>query len=84
MADAEIPDDLPEFICKKWVPIFNIGFIAYVDCDKERPRKTEAVVGRVVIDGNVYMCRGVERMKTGDGPIRKGERIGLAVGNKIG
>jgi hypothetical protein len=26
MADAEIPDDLPEFICKKWVPIFNIGF----------------------------------------------------------
>jgi hypothetical protein len=65
-------------------PIFNIGWIAYVECDKERPRSGEAIVGRVLIDGNVYMCRGVERMKTGDGPISKGERIGLAVGNKIG
>jgi hypothetical protein len=81
---AEIPDDLPEFICKHWDPVLNIGWIAYVECDKERPRKREAIVGRVLIDGNVYMCDGVERIQTADGPIRKGERIGLSVGNRIG
>lgn len=72
-------DEVPEFICHHWDPVLSIGRVAYVNCDRERARDGSDLMGKqVLIDGKRYTCKGVERI-TGDGPIRKGERIGILI-----
>jgi hypothetical protein len=34
-------DEIPTFTCNYWDRVFSIGWIAYVECDKERPRDGE-------------------------------------------
>jgi hypothetical protein len=80
--DNSIRPDLPEFTCKNWEPARG-GWIALVDCDKECPRRRDADVGDVMVDGYVRKCEGVE-FDASDGPIKKGERIRLLlVGNQM-
>ena len=51
-----IRPDLPEFTCKNWEPARG-GWIALVECDKERPRQRDAVVGDVIVNGYVRKPR---------------------------
>lgn len=77
---------IPTFHAEEWQQIRTSGSpngrpVAYVLCDRERPRDCSDLIGAVVeIDGRRYRCTAVERHALGPGiPIRKGETIGLLV-----
>jgi hypothetical protein len=74
-------DEVPEFTCNHWDRVYSIGWIAYVDCDKDRP-DSESLKGPVIINGKRYTCTGVERPQTGT-TISKGESIGLLIEGQI-
>jgi hypothetical protein len=76
--------EILEFTCNHWERARNIGWIAYVRCDKDRPRGMNAgLKGKVItINSRPYICQGVEHNKA-IGPIRKGERIGLRIDGEI-
>ena len=76
MADEEVP----EFDCRNWERLHDCRWVAFVYCDKERPRDGgSGLKGRpVLINGKRYMCRGVHSNMR-DEPIRKGEQIGLVI-----
>jgi hypothetical protein len=70
----------PEFKSLGKFTVPGRGLVHVVACDKERPRDDTGLVGMtVVIDGEAFHCRGVER-RLPSGPIREGEEIGLLVG----
>jgi hypothetical protein len=75
---AEAPKvEIPAFTSHKW--------LAYVACDKERPRDNTGLPGTVVsIDGKEFTCLDVESHKANT-PLAKGESIGLVVkGPRVG
>ena len=61
------------FTCNHWERARYIGWIAYVRCDKDRPRGTNAgLKGKlIVINSRSYICQG------------EGERIGLRIDGEI-
>lgn len=78
----DTPHTLPEFHALEWARIRNRGFVAIVECDKERDREHTGLPGiDVLIDGELFHCTGVERHVPAF-PIQPGERIGLLVREK--
>jgi hypothetical protein len=75
-------DEVPKFGCNHWDRVFSTGWIAHVNCDKDRPRDGESLKGPVIINGKRYICTGVERIEMSE-PMRKGESIGLLIEGQI-
>lgn len=73
--------DTPAFAAIEWGNIKGFGRVAYVACDRERPRDGSDLRERVVlIDGVAFRCVGVERKALADSiPIAPGEKIGLMI-----
>jgi len=67
------------FASTEWHHIKSRGWVAMTVCDRERPRDNTGLTGKaVLIDGEKYTVRGVER-RLPEWPIAKGEPIGLLV-----
>lgn len=45
---------IPEFAPRGWREIKGKGWLAMVDCDRDRPRDDPALVGPVKIAGKLY------------------------------
>jgi hypothetical protein len=48
--------DIPEFKPKGWRDIEGMGWLALVDCDRDRPRDASGLAGPVKVGGKVYEC----------------------------
>lgn len=71
--------DAPSFVSRGWFRLRGRGWVANVECDKERDRNNPGLSGvEVEIDGERFKCVAVERYMPAT-PIRKGEPIGLLV-----
>lgn len=68
--------DIPEFTPKGWREIKGTGWLALVDCDRERPRDEPGLVGPVKIAGRLYECIAVERTLTTRPTIKAGAMWG--------
>jgi hypothetical protein len=53
--------DIPEFAPRGWREIKGKGWLAMVDCDRDRPRDNPGLVGPVKIADKLYECIAVER-----------------------
>jgi hypothetical protein len=69
--------DIPEFAAKGWREIKGTGWLALVECDRERARANPGLAGPVKIAGKVYECIAVERTLDARPTIHVGETIGL-------
>jgi hypothetical protein len=68
---------IPEFAPRGWREINGNGWLAMVDCDRDRPRDNPGLVGPVKITGKLYECVAVERTLNARPMIHAGETIGL-------
>ena len=68
---------VPEFTPRGWSPIKDGGWLALVDCDRERNRDNPGLVGPVKVAGRFYECMRVERTLDTRPVIHAGETIGL-------
>jgi hypothetical protein len=68
---------IPEFIPNGWREIKGSGWLALVDCDRDRNRENPGLVGPVKIAGKLYECIAVERTLDARPTINAGETIGL-------
>ncbi len=68
----------PAFTARSWFSIDGRGTCATVGLDRESEDYSHLIGHRVVIDGRVYECTGVERRQIGLPPY-VGEEIGLWV-----
>jgi hypothetical protein len=68
---------VPEFTPRGWSPIKDGGWLALVDCDRERNRDNPGLVGPVKVAGRFYECIRVERTLDARPAIHAGETIGL-------
>ena len=68
---------VPKFTPRGWSPIEEGGWLALVDCDRERNRDDPGLVGPVKVAGRVYECIRVERTLAARPVIHAGETIGL-------
>jgi hypothetical protein len=77
-------EEVPEFDCRNWERLHDGRWVAFVYCDKERPRHLgSGLVGRpVIINGKRYVCTRVHRPEI-PRPISKGELIGLSIEGEI-
>lgn len=74
--------DEPHFKVLEWFRIKGRGWLALVECDRERPRDGSDLKGSIVqIDGERFVVVGIDRDMPAY-PIRQGERIGLLVSPK--
>ncbi len=76
---SRVEPPVASFESLDWFRIKGRGWVAAVECDIERDRANPGLAGHVVeIDGERFMCLGVER-KLPATPISPGEKIGLLV-----
>ena len=77
-------EEVPEFDCRNWERMHDGSWVAFVYCDKERPREGgSGLMGLpVIINGRRYLCRGVIRTMMPQ-PMRQGEQIGVAIEGEI-
>ena len=69
---------VPEFTPRGWSPIEEGGWLALVDCDRERNRDDPGLVGPVnAPPGGSTECIRVERTPSARPVIHAGETIGL-------
>jgi hypothetical protein len=67
-----------DFTARGWLRADD-GWVALVDCDRERYRSDPCLVGPVKIGDNTYDCIGVECTRLDEPTIHTGEVIGLVV-----
>ena len=68
-----------DFTARGWLRADDGGWIALVDCDRERYRKDPRLVGPVRIGGKHHDCIAVECTRLAKPTIHVGEVIGLVV-----
>jgi hypothetical protein len=67
-----------DFTARGWLRA-DAGWVALVDCDRERYRSDPCLIGPVTIGGHAYDCIAVECTRLDNPTIHVGEVIGLAV-----
>jgi hypothetical protein len=67
-----------DFTARGWLRA-DAGWVALVDCDRERYRSAPCLIGPVKIGGKAYDCIAVECTRLDKPTMHVGEVIGLAV-----
>lgn len=82
MTDKIQTEEIPIFTSHGWWRSKGRGWVAVVQCDKERPRDNSGLENTMIsIDGEVFKCLSIECHKP-PYPIQSGEKIGLLVSEK--
>ena len=69
---------MSEFNAAGWFEIKGRGWEAAVTLDRDTSDFTHLIDRRVTIDGQIYLCVGVNHFKHPP-PWRKGEHVGIVV-----
>jgi hypothetical protein len=76
-AGEKIVTKIPEFTPTGWRDIKGTGWLALVECGRDRPRDDPGLAGRVKVGGKLYECIAVERTLNTRPTIHAGKTIGL-------